>query len=169
MPPDISQRVVRWHPAILTMVLLAGLVAQLSVSGMTLSPIARGVLMLFPLGPMCLWLWAVFNVARRASPATISGRWDWVYALPVAVSFAAGIAGWPTENSLAATVVFLSLFVGLSLSAKTFENVAAPNGNAPVGRILMTALLMYMAPVGLWLLHARILRVAARANPGLPV
>ena len=167
MPPDFAQRVVRWHPAILTVVLLAGLLVQLSVSGLTLPPLARGILMLTPLGPMCLWLWAVFYVARRASVTVISGHWDWVFVLPPAIAFAAGIAGWSTNNSPAATMIFLSLFVGLSLSGKTLENVAAADGNAPVGRMLATVLLMYFAPIGIWLLRSKILRVAAQANATL--
>lgn len=168
MPTDIAQRVVRWHPIVLTGVLLAGLIAQLSVSDLAVRPLAKGVLMLTPVGPMCLWLWAVFSVASRASPTVISGSWDWVFALPPAIAVSAGLAGWSTHNSLAASAVFLSLFVALSLSAKTLENVDAVSGNASVGRLLATALLMYLAPIGMWVLHAKILRVAARSR-GTPL
>ena len=167
MSPDIAQRVVRWHPVILTLVLLAGLLAQLSVSGLDLPPFARGVLMLFPLGPMCLWLWAVFSVARCTSLNAPSGYWEWVFALPPAIALCAGLAGWSTNNSPAAFAVFMSLFVGLSLSAKTLENVDAPGGSASVGRMLATALLMYLAPIGMWVLRPKILRVAARSS-GIP-
>lgn len=167
MSTDIAQRVVRWHPVILTLVLLAGLAAQLSVLNSDLPPSARGLLMLFPPGPVCLWLWAVFSVARRASLNAHSAYWEWVFAFPPAISLCAGLAGWSTNNSPAAFAVFLSLFVGLSLSAKTLENVDAPGGSASVGRMLATALLMYFAPIGMWVLHSKILRVAARSN-GMP-
>jgi len=58
--------------------------------------------------------------------------------------------------------------VGLSLSAKTLENVDAANGSPSVGRLLATALLMYLAPIGMWMLRPKILRVAARSG-GIPV
>ncbi len=164
MPTRIAQRIVRWHPFILTAVLLAGLIAQLSASDLTIPPLARGLLMLTPLGPTCVWLWAVFHVARRASPVAISAHWDWVFAFPPVISLAAGLAGWSTHNSPAASAVFLSLFVGLSLSARTLENVDAANGSASVGRLLATALLMYAAPIGMWVLRPKILRVAERSR-----
>ena len=84
--------------------------------------------------------------------------------MPPVVAFAAGFAGWSTNNSPAAFAIFASLFVGLSRAAKTLENVDATNGNASVGRMLTTALLMYLAPFGVWVLRPKILRVAARPD-----
>ena len=164
MPTDIAQWIARWHPIILTAAFLAGALAQLAFAGVTLPPMARGVLMLTSIGPLCLWLWAVFRVSRRASATAISGRWEWVFAIPPVVAFAAGFAGWSTNNSPAAFAIFASLFVGLSRAAKTLENVDATNGNASVGRMLTTALLMYLAPLGVWVLRPKILRVAARPD-----
>ena len=168
MPTDVAQRIVRWNPFLLTAVLLAGLIAQFSVPGVEAPPLTRALVMLTALGPMCVWLWAVFCVARRASPIAISGNWDWVFVLPPVISLVAGLSGWSTYNSPAASAIFLSLFVGLSLSAKTLENVDAVNGSASVGRLLATALLLYVAPVGMWVLRAKILRVAARSR-GTPL
>ena len=168
MPTDIAQRIVRWNPFLLTAVLFAGLIAQLSVPGVEAPPLTRALTMLAALGPMCVWLWAVFCVARLASPTVISAYWDWVFVLPPVISLAAGLSGWSTDNSPAATAIFLSLFVGLSLSAKTLENVDAVNGSASVGRLLGTALLMYLAPVGMWVLRPKILRVAAQSR-GTPL
>lgn len=164
MPSDIAHRIARWHPIILTAVFLVGTLAQLSVFSLTLSPLARGILMLTPLGPMCIWLWAVFRVARRASETPIPSHREWVFAIPPVIAFAAGFAGWSTNNSPAAFAIFLSLFVGLSWAAKTLENVDAANGNASIGRMLATALLMYLAPLGVWVLRPKILRVAARTE-----
>lgn len=160
MPTDTAQRIARWHPIILTAVFLAGALAQVAYSGVTLPPLARGVLMLTAIGPLCIWLWAVFRVSRRASLTAISSRWEFVFAIPSVAAFAAGVAGWSTHNSPSAFAIFLSLFVALSLAAKTLENVDAANGHASVGRMLTTALLMYLAPFGVWVLHPKILRVA---------
>lgn len=168
MPTRIAHQLAGWHPIILTAVLLAGLVAQLGASGLTLSPLARGVFTAAPLVVMCVWQWSVFHVSRRISVRASSGYRDWLYALPPAIALVAGTAGWSTNNSPAAFAVFVSLFVGIIQAARTLENVDAANGNASAGRMLATVLLMYLAPFGLWILHPKILRVAARSEAMSP-
>ncbi len=168
MLSQTAHRIARWHPIILTTILIAGLFVQMGAAGLHLSPLARGVLLLTPLGPMCVWLWAVFHVSNLGLEAPIANQQGWVFALPPLIAFAAGMAGWSTKNSPAAFAVFLSLFVGISWAAKTLEKVDTPTGNATIGRILATAVLMYLAPIGVWVLRPKILRVAARSQGSYP-
>jgi hypothetical protein len=168
MLSQTAHRIARWHPIILTTILIAGLVVQIGAAGLNPSPLARGVLLLTPLGPICVWLWAIFHVSKLGSEAPVSNQREWIFALPPLIAFAAGVADWSTNNSPAAFAVFLSLFVGISWTAKTLENVDAPTGNVTVGRMLATAILMYLAPIGAWVLRPKILRVAARSQVAPP-
>lgn len=168
MLSQTAYRLARWHPIILTTILMAGLVVQMGAAGMDLSPLARGVLLLTPLAPMCVWLWAVFHVSKPGPEAPVSDQRGWIFAMPPSVAFVAGVAGWSTNNSPAAFAVFLSLFVGIFWAARTLENVDAPTGSATVGRILATVILMYLAPLGAWVLRPKILRVAARSQGSHP-
>lgn len=164
MPAEIAQRVARWHPAILTSAIVFAFLAQGSWSGAALPPVLRGVLVSLPLAATCGWLWAIFQVSRRASLTPLSPYRAWVFAVPPAVAFAAGFENWPTDSSPASAAIFLSLLVGLIWAAQALENVDAANGAAPLGRILGTLLLMFLAPVGVWVLHLKILRVASRSS-----
>jgi hypothetical protein len=168
MLSQTAHQIARLHPIILTTILIAGLVVQMGTTGLSLSPLARGVLMLTPLGPMCVWLWAIFHVSKLGSVAPVSNQREWVFILPPLIAFAGGLAGWSTHNSPAAFAIFLSLFVGISWTAKTLENVDAPTGKATIGRMIATAILMYFAPIGAWVLRPKILRVAARSQGSHP-
>lgn len=167
MLTDIARRIARWHPIVLTLAFVAGAFLEVASLGLTPPPLARGVLMLTSIGPLCVWLWAIFHVSRQASSAATSSYSEWVFALPPAVAFAAGVAEWSTHNSPAALAIFLGLFVALSQAAKRLENADAPDGNASVGRMLTTALLMFLAPFGVWVLYPKVLRVAARPRETL--
>jgi len=164
MPRDFAKQIAKSPPGALTALLLVSVVAQMIASGVALPPVARGALISLPIGLICGWLWAVFNVSRHASLTPISPYWDWIFAVPPAVALAAGLAGWSTQNSPAAFAIFLALFVGLSLAAKTLERVDAANDAPSIGRMLGTAVLMYFAPVGVWVLRGKILRVTARSD-----
>ena len=164
MPRDFAKHIARWHPGVLTTLMLVSFVAQMIASGVAVPPVARGVLISLPIGLICGWLWAVFNVSRHASLTPISPYWDSIFAIPPAVALAAGLTGWSTQNSPASFAIFLALFIGLSLAAKTLERVDAANGAPSVGRMLGTAALMYFAPVGVWVLRAKILRVTSRSD-----
>ena len=63
-------------------------------------------------------------------------------------------------NSPVAFAIFAALFVGLTMSAKTLEKADAPDGNPSVGRMLATFLLMYFAPIGVWVLRSKIIRAS---------
>lgn len=162
MARDFAKQIARWHPGVLTALLLVSVVAQMIASGVALQPVARGALISLPIGVICGWLWAVFNVSRHASRTPISPYWDWIFVIPPAIALAAGLAGWSTQNGPAAFVIFLALFIGLSLAAKTLERGVAINGDPSVGRMLGTAVLMYFAVVGVWALRAKILRLTSQ-------
>ena len=164
MPVGIARRIILWHPGVLTAVFVFSLVAQLGGSGMQLPPAANGILLSLPIAAMCGWLWAIFHVSRHASVVAMSSYKEWVFAIPPIVALMAGLAGWSTDNSPAAFAMFLSLFVGLFWTAGTLENVDAPTGSASIGRILGTGLLMYLAPIGVWVLHTKIVRVASKPD-----
>jgi hypothetical protein len=169
MATGLAQRIVGLHPIVLTTVVVAVALAQLVILGSNVSALARGTFMLAFLGPMCIWLWAVFHTAGRASSKVVSSFWEWVFAASPAMAFTAGVAGWSTHNSPAAYAIFLSLFIGLAMAAKTLESADAANGSASIGRMLVTALLMYLFPIGVWVLRPKVLRVAQRANGATPV
>ena len=154
----IARQVARGHPAVLTLVLIVLFAAQIVTSSGTMSPLLRGALMAFPLGAMCGWWWAVLVVARDGV-----GRWDWVFVMPPLLALIAGFAGWPTVNSPVAFAIFFAVFVALTMAAKTLEKADAPDGDPSVGRMLATFLLMYLAPLGVWVLHSKIIRVADRS------
>lgn len=164
MAPAIAHRIATWHPRVLTTALLLAFLAQAVGSDLSLTTGMRGVLLALPIGAMCAWLWALFHLARRASPDPKSPHWEWVFVIPPAVALAAGLADWSTRNSPAAVTIFLGLFVSLSLAAKTLEKVDAAAGNPSVGRMLGTALLMHFAALGVWVLRPRILRMASRSG-----
>ncbi len=124
--------------------------------------------MAVPIGAMCVWWWAVLVVARNGSKPSGPGRWDWVFAIPPLLTLVAGLAGWPTENSPAAFAIFMAIIVALTMSAKTLEKADAPDGDLSVGRMLATFILMYLAPLGVWILRAKILRVAERSPTTIP-
>ena len=154
----IARQVAQSHPAVLTFVLVVFYAAQIVASIGTISPLLRGALMAFPLGAMCGWWWAVLVVARDGV-----SRWDWVFVMPPLLALISGLAGWPTGNSPLAFAAFFAIFVGLTMASKTLEKADASDGNPSVGRMLATFLLMYFAPVGVWVLRAKINRVADRS------
>lgn len=154
----IARRVARGHPAVLTLVLIFFFAAQIIGSSGTTSPILLGAIMALPLGAMCGWWWAVLVVARGGVD-----RWDGVFIVPPLLALIAALSGWPTVNSPVAFAIFLAIFVALTMAAKTLEKADAPDGDPPVGRMLATFLLMYLAPVGVWVLRSKILRVADRS------
>lgn len=158
----IARQVARGHPAVLTLVLIVFFAAQIVASGWTMSPLLKGALMALPIGAMCGWWWAVLVVARGGVEQPSSGRWDWVFVTPPILALVAGLAGWPTENSPVAFAIFFAIFVALTMSAKTLEKADAPDGDPSVGRMLATFLLMYLAPLGVWVLRSKIIRVAER-------
>jgi type VI protein secretion system component VasK len=57
---------------------------------------------------------------------------------------------------------FVALFVAIWFAAQALENADAPGGHASIGRILGTILLMYFAPIGVWVLRLKIRRVEAK-------
>jgi len=158
-----ARQIARGHPAVLTFVLIVFFAAQIAARGWTLSPFLKGALTAFPIGAMCGWWWAVLVVARDGVSQPGSGRWDWVFVTPPLLALIAGLAGWPTENSPVAFAIFFAIFVALTMSAKTLEKADAPDGDPSVGRMLATFLLMYLAPLGVWVLRSKIMRVAERS------
>lgn len=164
MTLKIAQTVARGHPAILTVALLICFAAQLGMAVGTVAPLARGVLMAAPIGVMCLWWWASLVVARNGSNQASSGRWDWLFIMPPLIALISGLAAWSTQNSPAAFAIFASVFVVLTMAAKALEKADAPDGNPSVGRMLATFLLMYLAPIGVWVLRSKIIRVAERSS-----
>ena len=159
---EISRHIARAHPAILTSILLLSLGGYVLVSTSTVGPPVRVLVLTLPIGVICLWLWAVFAVARASSGGPKHALRDVLFAVPPALDFTAKLAGWSMNNSPAAFVFFASLFVALWFAAQALENADAPGNFASVGRILATALIMYLAPVGVWILHSKIMRVADR-------
>ena len=159
----IARQVARGHPAGLTVVLLVCIAAQFAMTKATVAPLAKGALTAIPIGAMSCWWWAVLVVARNGVRQPSSNRWDWLFVVPPLLALIAGLAGWPTENSPVAFAIFAALFVGLTMSAKTLEKADAPDGNPSVGRMLATFLLMYFAPIGVWVLRSKIIRVSERS------
>lgn len=158
----ISRRTARAHPAILTAVLLISWFLQSVASSMAVPPLARGLLISIPLGAMCFWYWAVFAVARASKPDGKVPQWAWLFAVPPLLVLIVGFAGWSMNNSPAAFVFFVALFVAIWFAAQALENADAPGGPASIGRILGTILLMYFAPIGVWVLRLKIRRVEAK-------
>jgi hypothetical protein len=159
----IARRIVMLHPAIISAAIMIGYAMPLFVQILPLHVLLKGALYVFPFVAMCTWIWAVFHVANRTLPHPRSHHWGWVFAAPPAIIFVAGSAGWSTNNSPSAFAFFISLFVAITLAAKALEKAHDPDGNPSVGRMLGTALLMYFAPVGVFALHGRVLRVASRS------
>ena len=164
MPTDLALRIVRWHPIVLTTLFVTGALAQVAFAETTPPPLVRAILMLIPVGLICVWLWAIYRVASLASATPPRRGWDWIYVVPPIIAVVTGLAGGSLNNTPSAFAMFVSLFVGLSRAAKTLENVSDKNGSAPIGQMLLTALLMYVAPLGVWVLRSKILRVADCAN-----
>jgi len=164
MTLKIAQRIARGHPVVLTVVLLICFAVQFAVAVETVTPIARGILMAAPIGAMCLWWWAILVVARNSSGQPGSGRWDWLFAMPPLLALIAGLAAWSTENSPTAYALFALIFILLTMSAKALEKADASNGDPSVGRMLATFLLMYLSPVGVWVLRPKINRVTERTR-----
>ena len=163
MTTKFARKVARGHPAALTVVLLVCFAAQVALTSSPVSPVAKGALMAAPLGAMCCWWWAVLVVAREGVRESRSNRWDWLFVVPPLLALTAGVAGWPTEDSPVAFAIFAALFVGLTMSAKTLEKADAQDGNPSVGRMLATFLLMYVAPIGVWVLRSKIIRVSKQS------
>jgi hypothetical protein len=152
------------HPAIISAAIIIGFATPLFVEPLPLHFLLKGALYVFPFVAMCSWIWAVFDVANRALPRPRSPHWGWLCAAPPAITYVAGSAGWSTNNSPSAFAFFISLFVAITLAAKALEKAHDPDGNPSVGRMLGTALLMYFAPVGVFALRGRVLRVASRSR-----
>lgn len=162
----LSQRLVRLPPVVLTLLMFLPLIAELLArAGVAVGPVIRVAILSVAIGGMCAWLWAVYRVSRSGSGTDIRPFWDWVFVLPFGISLVAGLASWSMNNSSASAVFFLSLFVCLTLAAKALVNANAAKSEASVGRMLVTALLMYLAPLGVWVLRSNILRVASITAP----
>lgn len=168
MTLKLAGAVVRGHPAILTVALLLCFAAQFGMASATVTPLARGILMAAPIGAMCLWWWATLLVARHGSQQPSSGSWDLLFTIPPLLALMAGLAAWPTDNSPAAFAIFASLFTVLTMAAKGLEKADAPDGNPSVGRMMATFLLMYLAPIGVWVLRSKIVRAAERSASMAP-
>lgn len=161
---EISRRVARAHPAILTSVLVIGGLAQLAASGVTISPLVRAVLTVTPIGATCLWCWAVFVVAKNSRSNTPPPAWAWIFATPPIIAFVAAAAGWSMNNSPTAMAFLAVFFFALWLAAQALENADTANGYAPVGRIVVTLFLMFLSIAGVWALSAKIRRVEAKRS-----
>jgi hypothetical protein len=160
----IARQIACVNPAALTAVLLMlGIAAPVMATSGMATPLVSSALTALLIGAMCTWWWAVLLVARNGLPHPHSGRWDWLFATPPLLVLTAGLANWPTVNSPAALAIFSTIFVVLTMSAKTLEKADAPDGDPSVGRMLATVVLMYVAPVGVWILHAKIKRIADRS------
>lgn len=161
---DVAGRILTLHPAVLTSLILVGFYLPLATQIYAPSGVVRGVLVALPYVAMNAWIWAVFHVSNEALSRSKSIHWGWVFLAPPTVVLAAGSAGWSTDNSPSAFAFFIGLFVSITLAAKALEKAHHASGDPSVGRLLGTALLMYFAPIGLWVLRPRILRVAARVS-----
>lgn len=163
MPDSLPLRIVRAPPIVLTGLVLGGFIGGALASIWFDSPVARGVLMAFPLAIMCGWLWAICQVARPAVTDTMRLGASGIFIAPPLIALVAGLASWSTNNSPAAFAIFGFLFVGLWLSGSALERADRAPERAPIGPMLGNALLMYFSFVGVWVLRAKILRVADRA------
>lgn len=166
MPDSLPQSIVRAPPAVLTVLVLGGYVGGAVASAWFNTPAARGLLMAFPLAVMCGWIWAIFKVARPTATGALGLFAGAVFIAPPLIALAAGFANWSTNNSPSALAIFAFLFAGLWLSASALEQADRAPERASVGPMIGNALLMYFSFVGVWVLRAKILRVAdATASP----
>ena len=159
---DISRRVARAHPVVLTSVLVVSALAQLTASGLTVSPLVRALLATAPIAAVSFWFAAVFVVANASNGKSYSPFRAWMFAGPPIIAFVAAFAGLPTKNSPASLAFFALWFVVLWLAAQALENADAPGRHAPVGRIAVTMVLMFVSVIGVWALSRKIRRVDAR-------
>lgn len=163
MPTSLAHRIVRLHPAVLTVAILAIVVVSIALSLGDPGPLARAFALSAFLGVMCGWYWAVFAVSTSGSTDSGSLR-QIAFALPAVLGLIAGVLDLPTNNSPIAFAIFAAVFMLLWLTASALENAADPGGKAPFGRKLLTAFILYFAFVAVWLLDGKIRRVAGRAG-----
>jgi hypothetical protein len=159
---ELSRYVARLHPAVLTVILVVGMVVQIALSGLHIAPLVRGLLTALPIAATCLWCWSIFGVAKACGTPGAGLTWAWLFAVPPMIPIIATLAGWPMQNSPAALAFFIVFFVALWLAAQALENADALGGQASAGRIVVTMFLMFFALLGVWILTPKIRRLEAR-------
>lgn len=152
----IAERVLRLHPMVLTIVLLAALVGPSLVEA--ISPALATGLLVIAVCCLCGWLWAVCT-ASLARDSASQRRWmPWILLAPPMILLAAAIANWPLQNSPAALAFFATLFVGIWLTARALEGALSAD-RPKFGPVFGTFLQLYFAFVGVWTLRSKILRL----------
>ncbi len=162
MLQTFAERLARAHPGYFTAAYLGAFGAQVLAMTNPVLPTLYGLALAGPFVLICLWAWAIYNVCTpRPKAVAVAG----IFASAPLLVLVAGVAGWSTNNSPTALMIFGLLFLTLWLSASSLEDRDQSNGRGALGPKLLTTLLLYFGVVGIWVLHPRIARIAGPPPP----
>lgn len=162
MLQTFAHRVVRAHPGYFTAAFVGTVVAQALAMTNPVGPAIYGLALAGPIALVCLWAWAIYSVCTpRLKDTIVAG----IFASAPLLALVAGVAGWSTNNSPTALMIFGLLFLALWLSASSLEDHYLSNGRNSLGHKLLTTLLLYFGVIGVWVLHPRIARIAGPPPP----
>lgn len=159
----VAWRVMRTSPWVLSIIILApSFVGGLLVLSPNFHELWQ-VLNLLIIAIQVGWIWSVYTVSVAATPGQQRPGWiSWIFASPPLINAIAVIAGLSLHNSPAASLFFAAFLFCIGRTAVELETADRSSTPAGIGRTLGTAALLFFAPVGVWWLRPRLLRLADR-------
>ncbi len=109
---------------------------------------------------MCGWWWSINWISRKERSLLGSSGDALLYAGPSFVGLISHLAGWSMNNSAAALAFFGLMFAAIWTTARAMTRA---EGRDDAGTTISTCILLYLAPLGAWLLRRRIQGILATA------
>lgn len=159
----VAKRVVLISPWVLSIAMVApSLLAGLLVALPNFAILWRSLNLLIVMIDLG-WIWSVYTVAIATMPELRRPAWiSWVFAAPPLISAIATIFDLSMNNSPGAFLFFAAFLFCIGRTAVELETADSTGAPAGMGKTLGTAALLFFAPLGVWWLRQRLLRIANR-------